>query len=121
MAVEPTPADSNLIETADDAIIMMEEVNMTNVKLMFDTFHVLYRNEIMSDYVKRMGKNLINVHVADIDRLPPGSKNDFRPLIRALQEVGYDGYLTMEIGYDRRGNDPDVFAERSLQYLKSVL
>jgi len=121
MAVEPTPADSNLIETADDALYLMEAVNMSNVRVMFDTFHVLYRNEIMSDYVKRMDKNLINVHVSDIDRLPPGSKNDFRPFIEALKEVGYEGYLTMEIGFGSRSNDPDAFARKSLEYLKSII
>jgi len=121
LAIEPTPADSNLIETADDAIEMMEEVGMENVKLMFDTFHVLYRNEIMTDYVKKMGKNLINVHVADVDRLLPGSKTDFRPFVDALKEVGYEGYLTMEIGFDKRCNDPDTFALAALEYLKSIV
>lgn len=121
IAVEPTPADSNLIETADDALNLMEKANMENVKVMFDTFHVLYRNDIMSDYVKRMGKNLINVHVSDLDRLPPGSKSDFRPFVEALKEVEYQGYLTMEIGYGNRSNDPDVFARKSLEYLKSII
>ncbi len=121
IAVEPTPADSNLIETADDALNLMEAANMENVKVMFDTFHVLYRNDIMSDYAKRMGNNLINVHISDLDRLPPGSKSDFRPLIESLKEVGYQGYLTMEIGYGNRNNDPDVFARKSLEYLKSII
>ncbi len=121
LAIEPTPADSNLIETADDALALMEEVEMENVKVMFDTFHVLYRNEIMSDYARKMGKNLINVHVADLDRLPPGSKTDFRPLIEALKEVGYDGYLTMEIGFGNRSSDPDVFASAAYSYLKSIM
>ena len=75
----------------------------------------------MSDYAKRMGNNLINVHISDLDRLPPGSKSDFRPLIESLKEVGYQGYLTMEIGYGNRNNDPDVFARKSLEYLKSII
>ncbi len=57
MAVEPTPTDSNLIENADDAIELMRAVGAPNVKLMFDTIHVLYRNEVPTDYVYRMGKD----------------------------------------------------------------
>lgn len=121
LAVEPTPTDSNLVETADDAIRLMEEVNMTNVKLMFDTYHVFYRNEILTDYVYKMRKDLIHVHMSDVNRLPPGSVNDFRLFIDALKEIGYDGYLSMEIGFDKRGNDPDVFALKSYEYLKNLI
>lgn len=43
IAVEPTPADSNLVETADDVIKLIAEVRQPNVKAMFDTYHALYR------------------------------------------------------------------------------
>ena len=36
-AVEPTPTDSNLVESADDAIELAEAVGAANVKTMFDT------------------------------------------------------------------------------------
>lgn len=121
IAIEPTPADSNLVETADDAIHLMEEVNMNNVKLMFDTYHVFYRNEILTDYVYKMSKDLIHVHIADVNRLPPGSINDFRLFINALKDIGYKGYLSMEVGYDKRGNDPDLFALKSYEYLKNLI
>jgi len=32
MVVEPTPADSNLIETADDALLLREQTGLSNVK-----------------------------------------------------------------------------------------
>jgi len=121
IAIEPTPADSNLIETPDDALVLMEEVGMENVKLMFDTIHAFYRNEIPSDYVRIMSTNLINVHISDLNRMPPGTYTDFRPLIEALKEIDYQGYLTMEIGITSRGLDPDVFARKSLEYLKSIM
>ena len=57
LVIEPTSFDSNLVDRCDDAIMMMEDVDEPNVKLMFDTFHVLYRREVSSDYVYKMGKN----------------------------------------------------------------
>jgi protein FrlC len=122
IAVEPTSADSNLIDSADDAIMLMREVGQPNVKLMFDTYHALYRNEVSSDYVYRMGKDLHHVHLADVNRLPPGSgKVDYVALIAALKEVGYDGYLTMEIGFNTRAVEPDDVARRAYDYIKPLV
>ena len=99
----------------------MSESGLANVKVMFDTFHAAYRNEPMADYVYRMGKDLAHLHLSDQDRLPPGSSGlDFRPLLKALTEVGYDGWLSMEIGFNRRAVDPDSIARKSLEYLHSL-
>jgi len=122
LVIEPTSADSNLVDDCDDALRMMREVNEPNVKLMFDTYHVLYRNEVASDYVYRFGKDLHHVHFADSNRLPPGEgKGDFLSVVQALYDIGYDGYIAMEIGYDRRDVSPDAFARRALGNVKGFL
>lgn len=122
MVVEPTPADSNLIETADDALLLSEQTGASNVKVMFDTFHALYRNEVASDYVYRMADKLHHVHIADSDRLPPGQgRCDFPAVLKALKEIKYDGYLSMEVGFHTRQAEPDWYARTSIEYLKAEL
>jgi protein FrlC len=122
MCIEPTSADSNLIDSADDAIRLKREVAAPNVKLMFDTYHTIYRNEVASDYVHRFGKDLAHVHLADSNRLPPGEgTGSFPPLFSALKKAGFDGYLTMEIGFNRRDVDPDDVARRALRNVKQML
>lgn len=122
IAIEPTSADSNLVDSCDDAMRMMREVGKPNVKLMFDTYHTLYRNEVPSDYVYRMGEDLAHVHLADVARAAPGDgKVDYVGLIAALRETGFDGYLTMEIGFDRRAVEPDFVARRAYDYIKPLL
>jgi protein FrlC len=122
VAVEPTSADSNLVDTIDDALRLMEESGSSSVKVMFDTYHALYRNEVPSDYVYRAGKDLHHVHLADIDRNPPGAgRVDYVALIAALKSVGFDRYLTMEIGFNRRAVEPDDFARRAYEYVKPLL
>ena len=69
IVVEPTAAATNLIETADDALELMRSVERDNIKVMFDTLHALYRDEIPADYVRTMGKNLVHVHVSDSTEL----------------------------------------------------
>jgi fructoselysine 3-epimerase len=46
VVVEPTPTESSLIESCDDAIELMEQVAAKNVGLMFDMEHAYYRNEV---------------------------------------------------------------------------
>ena len=122
MVVEPTPADSNLIETADDALLLSEQTGLSNVKVMFDTFHALYRNEVPSDYVYRMKNKLHHVHISDNDRLPPGQgRGDFTAVLKALKEINYDGYLSMEVGFHTRQAEPDWYARTSIEYLKAKL
>jgi|HigsolmetaAR206D_1030411.scaffolds.fasta_scaffold02710_7 fructoselysine 3-epimerase len=122
MVVEPTPADSNLIETADDALLLREQTGLSNVKVMFDTFHALYRNEVPSDYAYRMGEYLHHVHISDHDRLPPGQgRGDFPSLLKALKDIHYDGYLSMEVGFHTRQSEPDWYARTSIEYLKAKL
>jgi protein FrlC len=43
IAIEPTSADSNLIQTAGDALKLREQCGLANVKVMFDTYTLLTR------------------------------------------------------------------------------
>lgn len=122
LAIEPTPTDSNLIESCDHAIELMEEVAEPNVKLMFDTQHAYYRNEVPTDYVYKMGKNLRHVHISEFGRLAPGrGPGDFVGLVAALRDIGYDGYLAMEIGFNRRNVEPDLVARQAYEYMKPLV
>ncbi len=123
IAVEPTSADSNLIETADDALELMRASGQPNVKVMFDTYHALYRNEVSSDYVHLLGHDLAHIHLAGKDRLAPGdagSAVDWQSVLQAAKDTGFSGYLTMEIGFNTRSADPDAMARRALSYLKQL-
>lgn len=120
--IEPTPEDSNIVNTCEDTIRMMQETGKKNVKLMFDTHHVIVMGEVMSDYVHRMGKDLVHIHLSDNDRLPPGQGiGDFPGLIDALRRVEFDGYLSMECGWTKRGLSPDWVARTSLEYTKPLV
>jgi protein FrlC len=121
MCVEATSADANLIDTAGQAVSLAQDSGLANVKVMFDTFHALYRNEVGSDYVYEMAPHLAHVHFADIDRKPPGEGViDWVGVMQALKDIDYKGYLTMEIGFAARRVEPDRYARSALTYLKGV-
>lgn len=121
LCLEPTPTDSNLVETADDALILKEQVGMNNVYVMFDTAHAFYRNEPPTDYIYRMNQDLKHVHITDYDRKAPGTAGcDFVGIMQALKDVNYDGFVTMETGFPYRGVHPDSCARISLETLKEI-
>ncbi|OBZ94918.1 sugar phosphate isomerase [Pararhizobium polonicum] len=122
IAIEPTTADTNLIDTAADARRMMHESEGENVKLMFDTCHVAYEGKSLASYVDEMGADLVHLHAADTDRKAIGDGDmDWDSLLRALQRSGYQGLFTVETGFGSRGIDPHDIARRSFSYLKDRL
>jgi protein FrlC len=119
IAIEPTTADTNLIDTAADARRMMLETEQANVRLMFDTCHVAYDGRSMPAYVTDMGKELVHLHAADTDRKAIGKGDmDWDGLLLALAQGKYQGYLTVETGFGSRFIDPIEVAESSLAFLR---
>ena len=121
IVAEPTSADSNLIESADDALELIRASEQSNVGVMFDTYHALYRNEVSADYVRTMGEHLVHVHASDTDRLPPGEGAvDWPNFMQALKEVDYQGFVTMEVGFNTRAAEPDRYARQALAFFKNL-
>jgi protein FrlC len=42
-------------------------------------------------------------------------------VLKALKEIDYKGYLSMEVGFHTRKADPDWYAKTSIDYLKAKL
>lgn len=117
LMVEPTPADSNLIETVGDARRLIAEVGDPRLRMIIDTYHVLHRKDSLVATLLEAGDLLEHVHIADLDRMWPGYATDFRPVVGVLREMGYAGYLSMEIGFNLRTANPEEYAVRSMSYM----
>jgi protein FrlC len=122
IAIEPTTADTNLIDSAADARRMMAECEATNVGLMFDSCHVDFEGQSLSSYVDAMSDALIHLHAADTGRTAIGKgKADWDSLLKALLRHQYKGYFTVETGFGDRNVDPVEVARSSLSYLRDRL
>ena len=42
-------------------------------------------------------------------------------LVEMQEWINFDGYLAMELGFDRRDIEPDYVARRSFDYLKPLV
>ena len=91
IAIEPTPTDSNLVESCDHAIELMEQVGAKNVGLMFDTQHASYRNEVPTTTSTGWEKTFaISMSPNSVRGAPGTGPGDFVGLVSALKEIGYE-------------------------------
>lgn len=111
--------NAELVNTMDEALRMLDEVESENVLVMADVFHIYTENDSVRDTVLKAGDRLGYVHLADSDRLIPGTgKIDFRKFVDALREIGYKGYMIMEFN---PGANPDESLQQAFEYVKGPL
>jgi sugar phosphate isomerase/epimerase len=98
LAVEPINRfESFLVNNVDQGLRFVQEVGSEVVKLHLDTFHMNIEDKDPAEAVRKAGDLLINVHISDSNRGPVGhGHTDFKAIVRALKEIGYQGALSME-------------------------
>ena len=97
MAIEPLNRfESYFINRGDQALALAQEVG-PECGICLDCFHMSIEEVDMFAAIRKAGKKLYDVHVAENNRLAPGmGRIDWPKVVSTLREVGYDGALTME-------------------------
>lgn len=99
-----------------------------SIRVCFDTNHLLSDDNV--DFVRALGDKIVTLHVSDYDRknerhwLPGEGIIDWKALISALDEVGYDGVWLYEIDYRCPKTiirDRDLVCEDFVRNAKEVL
>jgi sugar phosphate isomerase/epimerase len=89
--------ETNWIHTAADGRRMLDAIGIDSVKLLLDTFHMNIEEANMVEAIKATGDRLGYVHFADNTRKAPGQgQTDFRSILDALEEMGYQGPIVAE-------------------------
>jgi sugar phosphate isomerase/epimerase len=63
----------------------------------------------------------VHVHLSDADRDAPGTHNDFSDVIGELRANGYDGWLALEIAFNRRESHPDNQVRAGLAHIRGIV
>ncbi|HKU49376.1 MAG TPA: sugar phosphate isomerase/epimerase [Nitrososphaera sp.] len=101
LLVEPEP--QLLIENSTQFKKLMREVSSDSVKLNFDIGHFHCVNEDPAKLVYELSDYIVHFHLADIlnrvhNHLIPGKGEiNFRSVFEAMDEIGYRGYVTVEL------------------------
>jgi sugar phosphate isomerase/epimerase len=90
--------ETNLINTLADGVQFLSGAALRNVKLLADLYHMNIEETNLADAIRKTGRFVGHVHFADSNRKAAGlGHTDFAPVISALREVGYRGYLSAEV------------------------
>ena len=100
IAIEPLSCeDTNFVTSVEEGIQWVEKLDQPEVRLLADFYHMTMEHEPL-DHLLDAGGRLIHVHVADTDRLYPGSgRYDYDTFFRNLKQIGYEGRISVECNF----------------------
>ncbi|GAP09672.1 sugar phosphate isomerase [Bellilinea caldifistulae] len=121
-----------LINTVEEGLELLAEVNSPFVKLHLDTFHLNIEEDDIASSIRHAGENLGHFHCVENNRKVPGRGHIPWGQVRdALREIGYSGYLVTEAFVNPSGevgnalfiwrslaDDPDLEARSAAEFLK---
>ena len=98
LSLEPVNrSETFFITTAREAKAICESIHHPKIGVTIDTFHANIEEKNTAQTIRFLGKHLKHIHASENDRGLLGSGQvDFKAIVSALREVGYDGYLMIE-------------------------
>jgi sugar phosphate isomerase/epimerase len=89
--------ETNLINTIDAGLKLVQPLSTQNVLLLADLFHMNIEEVDTAAALRAGGKFIGHVHFVDSNRRPAGMGHiDYRPIVDALTSIGYDRFASAE-------------------------
>ena len=96
---------SDYMHTSQQALETLHALGQPCLKMVLDTGHLNLSGESIEAALATLGRSVVQVHVNDNDgqqqqnNIPGTGTVDFAGLKAKLDAVGYDGFLTVELGW----------------------
>jgi len=135
LALEPLNRfETDMINTVDQAISLVDEVGHNRLKILLDTFHSNIEEKDIPASIVKLGDRLVHIQANENDRGTPGTGHlDWIGIREALQTIGYQGSLVIEtFGAPSKelaraasiwrplANSADELAEEGFAFLKNT-
>ena len=113
-----SPAETNFVNTAAEAIEFVKPFNSPAFKIILDVKAMCSEAKPMPQIIRESWPHFAHFHANDKNLKGPGFGDvDFKPIAAALREVGYNGYVSVEVFKFEEG--AEVIASKSIEYLRS--
>src|SRR5690606_10966098 len=98
LAIEPLNRfETDFINTCDQALKMVNDVNEKALLVHLDTFHMNIEEKDSAKAILKAGNKLAHFHACGSDRGTPGNDHiNWTAIFDALKQVGYDGDVVIE-------------------------
>ena len=114
--------EATFLRRVEQAARIAERVGSPRVRSLADLFHMNIEESDMSAPILVAAGQLGYVHIADNNRLQPGAGClNFRPSFRALKEIAYQGYVSIEctdLGGPLREDGPGAMLPATVTYVR---
>jgi sugar phosphate isomerase/epimerase len=119
ICMEPlTPDETDFVNTCAEAMALVDAVRHPNFVLHLDVRAMSSEPTPVAALIRRFAGRAGHFHANDPNRRGPGfGDTDFVPIFQALDDAGYDRWVSVEV-FDFRP-DPETVARRSLEYMKT--
>jgi len=117
LAIEPINRyETNIINTVASGLNFLEKINMENIGLLLDTFHMNIEEPSMAQSIVLAKEHLFHFHIADSNRWYPGAGHiNFKELFNTLNKINYQGFVSAEM---LPLPDPDTAALKTIENWK---
>ncbi len=113
------PSETNFINTAADAIRFVQQIPSPAFRIILDVKAMSAEEKPIPQIIRESKGCFAHFHANDPNLKGPGmGELDFTPIFGALKEVGYDGYVSVEVFDFTDG--AETIATRSLEYMRRV-
>lgn len=120
--------ESDLIMTVEEGIRFIGDRKYPNMGIALDTGHCHVNRESLVDALDQLRNHQVPFHIhlddnngmSDQHKIPGDGTLNFIPFFRELSRLGYDGFLTVELGFDYTIS-PDAAAWQSRRNVLSLM
>lgn len=121
ICLEPLPKmETDFINTIEEAEYLMGRFVSPSVKTILDVKSAGTEKLSTPELINRYSQIISHVHANDANRRGPGfGETDFVPIFAALNDVKYNGWVSVEV-FDY-SPDPETIAHESIRYMKGSL
>ena len=121
LAMEPLgPQETDFLNTAEQTMRLVRRLDHPRFQINLDVKAMSAEAKPIPQVIRETAGHIAHVQVNDPNLLGPGmGEVDHAPIVAALREVGYDGWLSVE-AFDFRPGAEHI-ARASIEYLKRVV
>lgn len=110
--------ETNLCNTVEAGVALLKSLDTDNVRLLADLFHMNIEEVDIAAALRAGGRHIGHVHFVDSNRRPAGNGHmDYGPIVTALRDINYSGYLSAEAF---AWPNPDAAARQTIEMYRRL-
>lgn len=136
IALEPMSRfRTHIANTPEQTLKLVEAAGHDNLRVLFDTYHMVTEVRNYASAVKTLAPRLWGVHACESDRgVPGGGLVPWKAFLEALDQIGFAGYMLLESYNSSLGDfaflrglfrdlcpDGDAFVRKGLRFIRQQL